>query len=392
MASQKIVTVSWFDRIKQSVGGVVIGLALIVGMVGLLFWNEGRAVQTEKSLAEGAGLVVSVPVDSVDPANEGKLVHVSGYVTTGEPVVDPEFNVSANGLRLVRKVEMYQWVESSKTEKKTELGGSETQVTTYSYALDWSESEQDSSKFHEAADYSNPSMEVKSDRFSVPVANLGGFQLDEAIISQIGVEQDYAIGDAIADDVQAAVGAGIRAHMANNGIYLGRDPREPQLGDYRISYKFAPASVATIVAQQKGNGFAPYQTQSGDKLLMTENSEIAAADMFTGAAEANNMMTWIFRIVGLLLLIAGFGAVLGPLSVIASVVPFLGSIMGFGTGVIAGILGIALGSLTIGVAWLFYRPLTAIIIFAVAAAIIAGLVYLGKRKAAAQAPSAAQPA
>jgi hypothetical protein len=392
MTSQKVVTVSWFDRIKQSVGGVAIGLVLIFGMVGALFWNEGRAVQTEKSLAEGAGMVVSVPTDTVELGNEGKLVHVTGYVTTSAPVLDSEFGISANGLSLARKVEMYQWVQSSKTEKKTELGGSETQVTTYNYAQEWSESAQNSSEFHEAEGHQNPTMEVQSDKFNVASANLGGFQLDDRIISQIGVLQNYAVGDAALDAVQAAVGAGIRAHMANNGIYLGRNPQQPELGDYRISYQFAPASEVSIVAQQAGIGFAPYQTQSGDSLLLTDAGKVEAAAMFKDAAEGNNTMTWIIRIVGMALLIAGFGAVLGPISVIASVVPFLGSIMGFGTGVIATILGVALGSLTIGVAWLFYRPLTAIIIFAVAAAIIVGLVYLGKKKAAAKAPSAAQPA
>ena len=40
-------------------------------------WNEGRAVRTAESLEEGAGAVVSVPADAVDPGNEGKLVHVS---------------------------------------------------------------------------------------------------------------------------------------------------------------------------------------------------------------------------------------------------------------------------------------------------------------------------
>ena len=43
---------SWFSRIGNSFAGVLIGLALIVGMVGLLFWNEGRAVKTARSLEE----------------------------------------------------------------------------------------------------------------------------------------------------------------------------------------------------------------------------------------------------------------------------------------------------------------------------------------------------
>ena len=80
-------SVSWFGRLRNSVGGVVIGLLLIIGMVVLLFWNEGRAVTTARSLAEGAGAVVSVGADAVEPTNEGKLIHVSGTVTTDS---DPE--------------------------------------------------------------------------------------------------------------------------------------------------------------------------------------------------------------------------------------------------------------------------------------------------------------
>jgi hypothetical protein len=389
MTIEKTVSLSWFDRIKQSVGGVVVGFLLVIGMVGLLFWNEGRAVQTEKSLEEGAGLVVSVSIDTLEPANEGRLIHVSGQVTTAEPVADTEFPVAANGLALLRKVEMFQWVERSSTEKKVELGGSETQVTTFSYAQDWSSQQQNSADFQEPADHQNPPMEVESDSFTVPAANLGAFVLDQNIIGSIGASQPYLLSDDVADAVQAAVGAGMRASIINGTIYLGSNPREPAIGDYRISYEFTPAGQASIIAAQKGSGLAAYKTESGDSLLMVDAGVVPPEDMFEGAAAGNNTFTWILRIVGIVLLIAGFGSILGPLSVVASVLPFLGSILGFGTGIIAGILGVALGALTIGTAWLFYRPLTALLIFAVAALIVGGLVYLGRRKKAA---TSAQPA
>ena len=45
----------WTSRIGESIKGVLIGIVLIgLSCVGL-FWNEGRAVQTAKSLAEGEG-------------------------------------------------------------------------------------------------------------------------------------------------------------------------------------------------------------------------------------------------------------------------------------------------------------------------------------------------
>src|SRR5262245_18526190 len=105
---------SWFSRIIDSIKSVLVGLAMLVASFPLLFWNEGRAVRTARSLEEGAGAVVSVSSTSVDPAHEGKLVHMTGEATTAETLEDPEFGVKAHALKLVRVVEMYQWEEEEK--------------------------------------------------------------------------------------------------------------------------------------------------------------------------------------------------------------------------------------------------------------------------------------
>ncbi|MBN9334889.1 TMEM43 family protein, partial [Devosia sp.] len=194
--------------------------------------------------------------------------------------------------------------------------------------------------------------------------------------------QTLVLGTDQAQAVQDAIGAGIRASIVNGGIYLGNNSASPQLGDYRISYEYIPVDTISIIGKQQGAALAPYRTESGDSLLMVDTGTVTAADMFEGAASGNATMTWIIRIAGLALLIAGFGAVLGPVSVLASVLPFLGSILGFGTGIIAGAAGLGVGSLTIGSAWLFYRPLLALAIFAIAGLIIGGLVFIGRRKKA----------
>src|SRR5262245_60534915 len=115
----------WTTRLGESVKGIVLGLVLVVLSCIGLFWNEGRAVQTAKSLAEGASLVIDIDPGRVDPANDGKLVHVTGTIKAGIVPIDSEFGVSADGLRLVRTVEMYQWQEEQKTETKKNVGGSE---------------------------------------------------------------------------------------------------------------------------------------------------------------------------------------------------------------------------------------------------------------------------
>ena len=114
----EITTKSWGTRLGKSIKGVLFGLVLIVGSCIFLFWNEGRAVQTQRSLTEGASLVVLVDPARVDPANDGKLVHLSGDLKPGAPLTDPDFTVSATALRLVRTVEMYQWKEEERRPRR----------------------------------------------------------------------------------------------------------------------------------------------------------------------------------------------------------------------------------------------------------------------------------
>ena len=128
----EVTTKSWFERLGDAVVGVLIGLGLVLATCGGLFWNEGRAVQTSRSLAEGSGLVVSADSSRIDPANEGKLVHLQGELKTGARLSDPDLLVDAHAARLVRTPEMYQWKEDRRTETRKNVGGSEETVTHYS--------------------------------------------------------------------------------------------------------------------------------------------------------------------------------------------------------------------------------------------------------------------
>ncbi len=108
---------SWFGRLGQSIKSVLVGLVIFVVSFPLLYWNESRAVRTARSLEEGAGSVINVGSDRVDPTRENKLVHVSGDVTTPATLTDSDFGVSVNALVLIRHVEMFQWLESEKKEE-----------------------------------------------------------------------------------------------------------------------------------------------------------------------------------------------------------------------------------------------------------------------------------
>src|SRR5689334_3876368 len=116
-----------------------IGPAIIAAAAWVIFWNEGGAAKTQAGLAEGAAAVVSASPDKVDPANEGKLVHVVGQATTGETLSDPLLHVSTPAIRLKRTVEMYQWREVEKRmDGPAKPDGKPSEPTyTYEYSKIW---------------------------------------------------------------------------------------------------------------------------------------------------------------------------------------------------------------------------------------------------------------
>lgn len=388
---RQVTSTSWFGRIGRSIGGAVVGLILIVAMVALLFWNEGRAVQTAKSLAEGAHAVVSADAGAVEAANEGKLVHVSGTVTTAETPSDPHFGISAKGVRLERHVQMYQWRQQQKSETTKKLGGGEETVTTYSYSRNWEDHPIDSSDFKQPGGHINPEMTVRDGAFQVSAARLGAFDLDDPVLRLIGGEKTLPVDSSQLAAIRGAYSGTHPVSIADGRIFLGADPALPQVGDYRIGYEIVPAGDISVIGQQQGSRFQPYQTVAGDKLLMVDVGIVPAERMFSDAASANTLITWIIRAVGLVVLFIAFALLLAPFGTVADVIPFLGGMVGFGTGVIAFILAVLLGSATIALAWLWYRPLLAVLIAAAGVAIVLLAGSLGRRRRAVVAGPAAAP-
>jgi hypothetical protein len=386
---REVTSVSWFGRIWRSLAGLVIGPLLVLGMIVLLFWNEGRAVTTAEALDEGAGLVASVQAGTIDPANDGRLVHVAGKAATDVSLTDPDFGVSAAGLRLVRSVEMYQWREDSKSETTTKLGGGEETVTTYTYSKKWSDRAIDSTDFKQPAGHANPAMEIEGRRFQVDRARLGAFDLDEPVLDLVGGERALPMAPAQKDAIRDAFSGSAKVSIVDGRIFIGRDPASPAVGDYRIRYSVAPAGDLSIVGRQAGDRFEPYQTKAGRNLLMVETGSVPAEKMFADPVTENTVVTWIVRIAGLLFLFVGFALLLGPLGVIADVLPFLGSIVRLGTGALALVLALLAGFVTIAVAWFWYRPLLSLGLVAIALAVAFALSKLGRARATAAAPTPA---
>ena len=389
MSFTETTTTSWFSRLKGALIKIVVGFILLIACIWLLFWNEGRSVKTYRALVEGAGLVISVDNGSVDPANDGKLVHISGPV---KPVGMPEddvLGVSADGAAgLERIVEMYQWVETSKSETRKQLGGSEETVTTYSYHKEWNRREISSGSYRQSG-HDNPQKPIDDASFAVPSATIGAFSVDGRAVARLGQERPVPLTAVEANRLGEAVTLGKPVSTIGGQAVFSFDPQNPQVGDIRIRFERSDISEASFVGAQRGAGLTPYKTTNGRDLFLSDAGLVDAAAMFDAAQSENTIITWAVRIGGLVGLFVGFAFILSILGVIADVVPFIGSIVRFGTTAIALIFTLLIGPAVIAIAWIAYRPFVAIAVLAVGIALAAGILYLRRGKAAAPASAPA---
>jgi hypothetical protein len=370
---------SWFSRIAESIKSVLFGLILFVAAFPILFWNEGRAVKTARSLEEGAGSVVSVAPDSVVAANEGKLVHVTGPVATDGPVADDELGVQADGVKLLRKAEMYQWKEEKRSETRKKLGGGEETRTTYEYKKSWASEPVDSSAFQIPAGHENPGdFPVPSQTFVADPVRLGAFLLSEEQLDKLNQAQDLPVDAAALDSLPDQMREGAQVH--NGAFYLGSDPAAPEIGDVRISFQVVKPSTVSTVAVQSGSSFAPYAAEAGDTVLLVEEGNHTADEMFKAAQSANSVVTWILRGGGFFAMFLGLFLCFRPIAVLGDVVPMFGSLLGAGVGLFAFLVSAVLSFTTIAVAWITVRPLLGITLLVLAAGALAWLISANRKK------------
>jgi hypothetical protein len=375
----------WFSRILASIKGVLVGLTLVVASFPLLWVNEGCAVKIARGLAEGRGQVVEAPSTAPNPALEGRLVHTTGRVATATGAQDTEFQLALrDAVRLDRDVEMYQWVEKVTERKEKNLGGSEETVRETTYVKEWSSSAIDSRNFKlkqkDGEPTTNPSLPLAAQEFRAHDVKLGVFRLSDGLVGDIGGRQPVTLDASVLQHVPAAARARGQAQLADGGIFIGASPSAPRVGDLRIRFHKVPAGDASVVARLSSGALGPWTTSTGTTIEMLEDGTKTADQMFASAEAGNAARTWLLRVIGLFLMWIGFSMIFRPLSVVADVVPFVGTLVGWGTGVVSFALAAPLSLLTIALAWIAYRPLLGIALLVVGGGVFGGLFVMSRRR------------
>ena len=417
MAYQTVTKNSYGSRVKKSAGGVGTGFLMLIAGIVLLFWNEGRTVKTTRTIKEVDKLAVEMQdITTVNPEFEGKVIHAIGDATTDDILTDSYFGISRNAVKLQARPEFYQYVEQKHEEHKDKVGGGEEVITTYTYEKQWVYSPQNSSSFADP-DYQNannrPIIYPDMDSESLQAQNVafGAYRLPASLIGQMSNSQAFEV--TLSDEKAAEINAAAKklyndptndyVSVSNNVIYLGRNASTPEIGDMRITFTEVLPGEVSIISKVVGDTFEAYHSEKNDKdfNVLTEGSH-SKTEMIATAKSQNKMLAWALRFLGILLLYMGFKSIFGILDTLAKVLPFLSSIVGLGTGLVSGVLALALGLIIIAIAWIWYRPLLGILLLAFVVAMIWFFTKKGKEKkaqkaaeeaaAAAAAPAPEQPA
>ena len=437
MAYQEQKTTGYGTRVGNSFKAIGSGLIMFCIGTALLWWNEGRTVKTEKMLDEVGGNYVEMEnPNKKDASLDGELICGTALATTEDSLSDAQFGVGAKAIALHRKVEYYQWVESSEEKSEDKLGGKEVTTTTYTYSKKWVSTPVESSEFKDPA-YQNKNTVLttveESDQYAENVS-FGAYKLNETLIHRISSSEglDLAISEdllkdldknaqvayerfygtkktankaveqpaettvlsdsakAVADSLKAVNDSIIKnavnkkdfeyVHQAGNVLYFGRVPGSPEVGDVRVTFeKVVPAKV-TVMAVVDGDSFKPYKAENGKRFQTLVMGKRSGDDIIEADKEANNMWLWLLRGVGVLLVIGGLKGIFGFLETILKVVPFIANIFGWGVGVVCTIIGVAWSLIVIAIAWLFYRPILGITLLVISGFLTWVFAFKGKDK------------
>lgn len=402
MAYQETTRTSYGKRVGNSFKGIGGGIVLFIGATILLWWNEGRAVKTTKMLNEAQKVCIEMPnPDKIDPAMEGELVCATAFATTQDSLIDKQFNFGATAIALKRNVQYYQWVEHSETETKDKIGGAQETTTTYTYSKEWVSYPVNSSEFKDP-DYKNANSvltTIQPEEQWAENVSFGAYKLNESLIHQItsGEAVELNIDEEILKALEGSLArTGKRdslsyVHQEGSTLYIGRNSSSPEVGDVQVYWLKTVPAKATIISVVDGDTFKAFKAKNGKTFQTLVMGKKSADEIFESEHQGNKILTWILRILGIMLVVGGLKKVFNFLETLLKVLPFLANILGWGVGVVCTVVGVVWSLIVIALAWLFYRPVLGIALLVVAAGLIWFFASRGKGKKAAQVETPAPP-
>ncbi len=260
---------------RMLIGFAVLIIAVVIAAASLLF-SSGTDVKTISS-------------KTANPLNNNSLVHVAGPIKTTD-FTDPMLNVTANGIFLERKVEIFQWIENN----------GEFDKKWFDKIIDVKDS-----------DHQNPkNFLIKSNKWDSPEIKLGAFRLSESLAQKIQSKDPVPLTPKTFAKLNES---GQKAFKLDQGkyYYYGLDPAAPEIGDFRISFNSANPGSASIIAKQTGATLNAYISDNGriEKLRMgTHNLETMTQGL---ELDSGGLIMWVLRAISALFFLVAIIVIIG---------------------------------------------------------------------------------
>ncbi len=361
-------TKNWGQRLSGSFKGLLGGLIMFIASFAVLYWNEGRV-----DVSNIAKKAIEIDPAKTSREADGKLVAAFGDLTTDE-TLDDTYLKEGDYLVLIRKVEMYAWVQHSKSKTEKKIGGSEVTKTTYTYKKEWTENPSSSEDFKVPRGHYNPPLDFNSERFSVNKAKIGNYEIDIKEISLPAVYEDVVL-----DTSNVIIDKDVRL-IGNKYLFKGEGSlSQPDVGNVRISYSYIPNPLKDVTVFGKLNvsskRITPFYGKKDAKLYRvfkgTKDSAISTMK------KEHTVMMWIFRILGFLLMWFGLMALFGPIVTFLDVLPILGSIGRAGISIVTFIIAFVLSILTIIISMILHSFIAMIVVLVL---VVAGIIFFIKTR------------
>lgn len=370
--TQKVTKIWYGQKLGSALMGIILWPICILVGIYFLWGNEFSFISREKAILKGENIVTQWDISNPNNSQDG-FVHLVWEII-GSPIIENNFWIEIPGVKVASIVERYQWTETSTTQEEENFGWSTTQTTTYDYKTMWSSIAHDSSTFHDSVGHENPSDDWKytSQTLISDDITFGSYILSQRLIENyLPTPESFSLPNELAESFSTGT------HLSGNAIYIGEDPTQPNIGDYRIKFSYLPSGTTlSMLVEKLGNTLWEFRLDdSSQNLTLVSVGNHSSSEMFATHRSNNSMITWIKRAWFTLLIFIGFQLFFSIVPTLASVIPFFGRILGFGVWLIAFLGTLIIAGWTIAIAWLAARPLISLGIIV----LIVGVFFLIKK-------------
>lgn len=377
---------SFFGRLHGYFLKILFGFILFILGIAVALFNEIKVVENYEANEKSKQDCVDAPFGAVEAKNNNKLVYVAGKTECEKPLIDKEFNVvSSNSIRLIRNVEVYQWVENSKTTSEEIAEDNIRDTVDFYYDRKWVTYVVDSDKFMYPDKHDNFLQELPyaSTVLTSQKVNLGAYYLKPEQLKKIGKPEsvyldeeslelpDAAIvyGDTIYYSPQLALENKKETEKAlregtEPEVVFVPDPQKPIIGDIKITFKKIADTEISVIAKQSGEWLGSYKD---DRLQFFEIREgiIKKQNFFKLEENDTGFMAWIGRFGCLLIAFAGLYMVFSSFERIGDLVLLFGAVSACGNAFVSILCSLGFTMLMAGLAWTQQNVLLAVILIIV---------------------------